>query len=133
MRIYAIVFVAGIAAACFTEAKGPPEWPKDWPSFTPELAEKGKATYKVNCAMCHGDQGDGKGPAGIAMTPPPRSFASVKEYKRGSKATQLYQTIKEGLPGTAMAPFAHISDEELKALVAYLTTFQKSASRPSRK
>ena len=52
--------------------------------LTPELLEKGKTVYTVNCMTCHGEKGDGNGPAGQYMNPKPRDFA--KEKFKGGKS-----------------------------------------------
>jgi hypothetical protein len=33
----------------------------------PAMIARGKEIYTTNCAVCHGDEGDGKGPAGLAL------------------------------------------------------------------
>ena len=121
-----LFFVLVGLTGSFTFAAAPDGWPKDWPAYNDELVAKGKAVYKVNCDTCHGPKGDGQGIAGKMLQPPPRGFADPKGFKKGAKPADLYKSIKEGLPGTAMAPFGHIPDADLKALVAYVLTFQKA-------
>jgi len=80
---------------------------------------KGAALYQANCLVCHGAELDGKGPAGAALQPPPASFKSAEFWKtRDEKSVKA--TIKNGSPGTAMMPFAHLPDADLEAIVAYL-------------
>jgi len=38
------------------------------------MIARGKETYTTRCAVCHGDQGDGKGPAGVALPLKPPDF-----------------------------------------------------------
>src|SRR2546430_16137793 len=33
----------------------------------PKMIARGKEIYATMCAVCHGDSGDGKGPAGVAL------------------------------------------------------------------
>ena len=33
----------------------------------PAMIARGKEIYTAKCAVCHGDEGDGKGPAGMAL------------------------------------------------------------------
>ena len=40
----------------------------------PVMITRGKEIYTVRCAVCHGDQGDGKGPAGLALPLKPPDF-----------------------------------------------------------
>lgn len=41
---------------------------------TPEVVEAGKKVYEKKCIHCHGEKGDGKGPAAPFLFPPPRDF-----------------------------------------------------------
>ena len=54
-------------------------------------AAAGKAKYDLFCTTCHGAGGKGDGPAGAALTPPPRDF-SVGDFK--------FDADKDGTPGT---------------------------------
>jgi mono/diheme cytochrome c family protein len=38
---------------------------------SPRLLERGKVIYQEKCAVCHGDAGDGRGPAAAALPVPP--------------------------------------------------------------
>ena len=94
------------------------------PAATPALLEKGKAVFAVNCLTCHGETGDGMGPAGQYLNPKPRNFAKDK-FKKGDKAEQIFQTITKGLDGTAMVAFAHLPEEERWALAYYVRKLGK--------
>ena len=52
-----------------TEDKGNP-----FP-LTKESVVAGRTTYETACSTCHGDQGRGDGPAGLALNPPPADLA----------------------------------------------------------
>ncbi|MEW5853624.1 MAG: cytochrome c [Myxococcota bacterium] len=100
------------------------------PQKSPELLGKGKTSFTTNCVLCHGEKGDGNGPAGAQMNPKPRDFSDVKSYKNGSKPEQIFKTLAEGIPGSAMVPFAHLSEEERWALAYYVAdTFHKPAGK----
>ena len=90
---------------------------------TPELLKKGETSYKTNCTICHGDKGDGNGVAGAALSPKPRNFATDK-FKAGTKPEQIFNTVTKGLPGTAMASFGHLSEEERWGLTYYVLKFR---------
>lgn len=92
---------------------------------SPELLEKGKASFTTNCALCHGDKGDGNGPAGAAMDPKPRNFAKDK-FKKGTKPAQVFETITKGLDGTSMAAYGHLSEEERWGLAYYVLELRKA-------
>ncbi len=98
------------------------------PAITPALIEKGKAVYTANCLTCHGEQGNGEGPAGAYMNPKPRNFTKDK-FKAGDQPQQIFKTISLGLPNTTMAGFGHLSEEDRWAATYYLiSTFRKSAA-----
>jgi mono/diheme cytochrome c family protein len=84
---------------------------------------KGKKLYVANCAVCHGDKGDGKGPSAVGLTPPPVDFTDkmmMADHTDGA----LYWAITNG--GGAMPSFSKkLSDEERWALVNQIHTFSK--------
>jgi mono/diheme cytochrome c family protein len=85
----------------------------------------GKRLYAQHCAACHGDQGDGNGPAARFLYPRPRNFGEAK-FRLASTANaiptddDLLRVITRGMPGSAMFPFGHLSDAERQSLVAYV-------------
>lgn len=115
-RILAILAAIGVSSICF----GGPA-----PKTSPQLTEKGKAAYKINCASCHGDHGDGKGPAGAALNPPPRNLAEVATFVQGSSREKVFDTITKGVPGKAMVAFGHLSEEDRWGLTDYVLEFSK--------
>jgi DMSO reductase family type II enzyme heme b subunit len=91
-------------------------------------AAAGKATYERKCAGCHGDKGDGKGPAAELLDPRPRDFTSGV-YKIRSTLNRvptdqdIFQIITAGMPGTSMPGWATLPERERWNLVAYVKTF----------
>lgn len=94
------------------------------PVITPALMEKAKASYTANCTLCHGDKGDGNGLAGAGMNPKPRNFA-VDKFKAGEKPENVFKTISDGLPNTAMTGYAFLAEDERWALASYILSFRK--------
>lgn len=83
-----------------------------------------KSTQPVACAMCHGEQGDGKGFMGAALVPPPRNFtcrAMMKDIPDG----QLFWIVKNGSPGTGMMSFAALPEEQVWQLIHYIRSLAK--------
>ena len=80
-------------------------------------AQDVSALYRARCAVCHGAEGRGDGPAGALLTPPPRDFTSgVYKFRSTPSGTlptesDVFRTISRGLPGTAMPPFADLLSE----------------------
>ena len=87
----------------------------------------GERVYLERCSACHGEHGDGNGPAAAALDPRPQNFRDAAFWKNRTTA-QLKQVVRQGKPGTLMAPFEGVlSDEEIDAVVAYLAQFRPAA------
>lgn len=89
------------------------------------LIPLGKVSYANQCATCHGEKGDGKGAVASALKPPPRNFLA-ENFKFGEKPEDVFKTITQGVPGTAMPPFSSLSEKERKALVTYILYLRKT-------
>lgn len=89
------------------------------PKKTPDLVEKGKASYQTNCAACHGDSGKGDGVAGGALQPKPRNLVSGK-FEKGTAPKQVFETLTKGLEGTSMVGYGHLPEDERWALTYYV-------------
>jgi high-affinity iron transporter len=80
---------------------------------------KGKELYVRLCSVCHGDQGKGDGPAGPMLKPPPADLTSSKV--KGAADAELFQTVQNGKPSTAMVAFkGQLSDQQIHDVVAYI-------------
>ncbi len=88
------------------------------PPLSVQLIEKGEAAYGTNCLACHGATGEGNGPLAFSQKPPPRNF-KTDPFKAGDSVEQIYFTITNGLPQTAMVGWPKLSDDERWGL-AYL-------------
>jgi mono/diheme cytochrome c family protein len=86
----------------------------------------GKRVYDLHCAACHGDTGDGLGPASIWLFPKPRDFSAglfkIQSTPAGTLPSDedLFQTITEGMPGSSMPSFTYLSEEERWDVVSYV-------------
>ena len=91
-------------------------------------AAAGKSVYERKCALCHGEKGDGKGPAAELLSPRPRDFTSgiYKIRTMANKAPSdqdLFKIVTDGMPGTSMPPWAVLPEKDRWSLVAYIKTF----------
>lgn len=86
---------------------------------SPELVAAGKSEYAIQCQSCHGPEGKGNGPAGLALNPRPRNFTVPDGWKTGYKITDIYHTLSEGL-GAVMPAFDVLSPEKRFALAHYV-------------
>jgi mono/diheme cytochrome c family protein len=93
-----------------------------------EVAAYGAKVYSTNCAMCHGSQGKGDGPAGGSLNPPPRNLVEGK-WKKGGDSVALFTTIASGLPGTSMASFSHIPVKDRWALVQFVRSITQNKEK----
>jgi alcohol dehydrogenase (cytochrome c) len=82
----------------------------------PAAIAAGQQLYNQTCQSCHGPAGQGdRGPAlNTSMLP------------HGSEDADLFHTIRTGLPGTQMPPFAGLTDTQTWRLVSYLHSLQRA-------
>jgi mono/diheme cytochrome c family protein len=98
---------------------------------SPELVNKGRELFKANCTTCHGDNGQGDGPSASMLNPKPRNFHSLNSWKNGSKVTQIYKTLEEGIPGGGMASYNYMPPEDRFALIHFIRTFANNQPNDS--
>ncbi|HEX8213947.1 MAG TPA: cytochrome c/FTR1 family iron permease [Allosphingosinicella sp.] len=91
------------------------------PANAPDMS-RAPALYAQNCASCHAAAGDAKSPLAAGMDPPPIAFTDRARAQERS-IFALYQVIEQGLEGTAMQSFAHLSAEEKWALAFHAGRF----------
>lgn len=95
-----------------------------------ELVEKGKTLFQTSCASCHGETGQGNGPGGVALNPPPRNFTSADGWKNSPLISGIYKTLEEGIPGSGMISYNFLTPEDRFALAHYIReTFLKNAPK----
>ena len=96
---------------------------------TPDNIEKGKGLFqgKAFCATCHGR--DGRGMADIAGLRGilPRNFTD-QAWQAVRADGELFWILKNGSPGTDMAPFIPLvlTEEEAWQVLLYVRSFRKS-------
>ena len=95
------------------------------PKATPELIARGKSLYAVWCVACHGESGAGDGPTAQTLIPRPRNFRTQK-FKQGSRVGDIFNTLLNGVPGSAMVPYKNLSDEDRWALAYHVAELRRS-------
>lgn len=93
---------------------------------------KGKEVFLQNCVTCHGTNGEGDGPAAVALNPKPRNFVK-DEFKAGSKPEQIFKTVTDGLPGTLMVSYKHLPEADRKAVAAYVAQMHQGSKPKGKK
>jgi cytochrome c oxidase cbb3-type subunit 2 len=101
----------------------------------------GKAVYDRRCVECHGERGQGDGPAAHLLLPHPRDFTlgryKIRSTETGSLPTDadLVRSVRKGLYGSAMPAWETIiPDADIQDVVRYIKTFSPrfatEAARP---
>jgi mono/diheme cytochrome c family protein len=107
-RIIMFATVVAVMAACRTPAAD------------------AKDTYDQHCAKCHG--ADGKGDTKMGKRLGARDYTDPK-IQADLKDDEAIKVIKEGLKdkdgNVLMKPTEGVSDDDSKALVAYMRAFKK--------
>lgn len=85
------------------------------------LSADGKMLYTINCASCHGADGQGDGPRAAGLNPPPRNY-KTETFKFGNDVAALYNTLEKGSPGTSMPSFSLLPPRDVWAMVHYVRT-----------
>jgi putative heme-binding domain-containing protein len=87
-----------------------------------KIAKLGEFEFRANCAFCHGlgARGGGRGPD-LTRTP----------KKHGDSDTEIFNTINNGVPGTAMPPNGAtqqgvgMTEQEIWQVVTYIRSVEK--------
>ena len=128
---HAFSFTLGLAALVFTALNLDAQ--PTAPSST-----IGKSVYGQHCAACHGELGDGNGPASVWLYPKPRNFSAglfkIKSTPGQSLPTDedLLRSVTRGLPGSSMPSFSYLNDQERRDVVVYvkqLTAYTNAAGQ----
>jgi cytochrome c oxidase cbb3-type subunit I/II len=94
-----------------------------------EDRQLGEKIYLENCAACHGQKGDGKGPEANRLQTKPRDFTTGNYKFRSTLSGSLpldqdiFRTISRGVRSTSMLAQLHLPENERWAVTEYLKTF----------
>ncbi len=96
----------------------------------------GEKLYALNCATCHGKNGDGKGVAAAFLFPKPRDFRAgrfrlVSTSNNVPTRDDLHAVLLRGMPGSSMPPWKHLEQKEREALVDEVLRLRKEGARES--
>ena len=134
MKRFSLIFILSMLFLFSSFSQILAQAPK-MPKKTPELLSRAKKLYEQNCGLCHGANGDGKGPAGVALKPPPRTFnipLNQWTYSKGD-LNKVFDIITKGIPNTAMVKWDQLSEQERWALVYTVVGFAGPKAPPKKK
>ena len=85
----------------------------------------GEVVFRVRCAVCHGAEGRGDGPAAARLRRPPADFSQKQPGPERVRAVLLH-----GVPGTAMTPMQqNLSESDRDALVLFVRSLYEDGPR----
>lgn len=124
MLLAFLALAIGLPGAVFAEPEAqPPDAVKT------DKLELGKKVYFKRCVWCHGVEGGGDGPSADRLFTRPRNFIQgtfkIRHTDSGELPLEqnLIDTVKNGLPGSAMPAWGEfLSDEEIVSVVQFVKT-----------
>jgi mono/diheme cytochrome c family protein len=97
---------------------------------TAESQAKAKGLYKIDCAMCHGDNGNGKTDLATSMEltlddwTDPKTLANKEDW-------MLFNVIRNGKDKMPPESDGRANDTEVWNLIIYIRSFSKPQSAPA--
>jgi len=92
---------------------------------TPAAREKAKKVYAMDCAACHGDNGNGKTDLATSMNVTLDDWTDPKTI--AAKSDQdLFTAIRKGTDKMPAEDASRAKDDEVWALVVYIRNFSKN-------
>jgi mono/diheme cytochrome c family protein len=105
----------------------------------PDLASdphlgRGAMVYSQYCQTCHGAEADGNGPASTVLDPAPRNFKMGKyrlitAVNGNASRADIIHTIRNGMPGTSMPAWMHLSNDDVEAVTDYVLAITRDSLR----
>ncbi len=104
----------------------------------PPSAARGEEVYLKACSACHGENGNGRGPAALYLSPLPRNFTTGMFKFRSTPSGELptdqdlMRTVENGISGTQMPAWnGMLSLQERLDVIAYLKLFSEDFQNPA--
>jgi mono/diheme cytochrome c family protein len=80
--------------------------------YTTENIEQGRHFFEINCAVCHGREGEGTGTrAGTMIEAKPRMLTNL-DWVQSRDDLRLLRSIKYGVAGTGMTPWGDFTSAQ---------------------
>lgn len=117
---FLIFFSSWQVVSMFVAKSYPTEHKPNPVPVSAEAIALGERLFLQNCAMCHGEGGQGNGPLRETMWPPP---SDLTIYTSWHSDGELYWFITKGVSGTDMPAFERtLTDEERWSIIHFLRT-----------
>jgi cbb3-type cytochrome oxidase cytochrome c subunit len=111
----------GAVVAGFSAARQDPPLPEN-------LSEIGARVYAANCVQCHGERGDGRGPAAAELLMAPTNFRQQRP-----SLDQSLRALRNGVDGTQMAPWtSRLDAAEILAVAHHVRGYFEAAQGTGR-
>lgn len=91
---------------------------------TPESQARAKKIYGYDCALCHGESGDGKGEAAVDMKLTMRNYTDPEALK-GLTDGELFYIIRHGKGGMPAEDPGRAKDEDVWNMVVLVRSFAR--------
>jgi putative heme-binding domain-containing protein len=112
-----LVLTCSIAALTIAVAAQQSDTTRNPLGADPTAAAAGQRLYDQGCAGCHAAAGLGSD----------RAPALTGRFAHGSEDGDLFHSIREGVPGTAMTPHRELNDQQTWQLVSYIRSLAGTA------
>jgi len=105
---------AALSAGVLLSGQPPSDSTRNPLATNPTAVADGRRVYNQTCQSCHG--AGGQGDRGPALT--------TTRLVHGNDDADVFHSIRAGVPGTQMPPFAGLSDQQIWQLVSYIRSLQ---------
>lgn len=89
-----------------------------------------KEIYKIDCAICHGANGDGKTDLAVSLAVPMGDFTDPKVLQ-GKTDQELFDLIRKGKDPMPPEQSNRAKDAEIHALIQYIRGMSKGQAAPA--
>lgn len=128
LLLTAVVFLV-LGAAAPSQA-APQEGSSSKTSKAAGPSARVKELYKMDCALCHNDNGDGKTDLAKGMQITLTDLADPKTLE-GKTDDQLFDLIRKGKDKMPGEDASRAKNDEVKGLIEYIRSFSKNAPAPT--
>jgi mono/diheme cytochrome c family protein len=84
-----------------------------------EARDRGRSVFLMNCAICHGDHGDGIGARREGLIGQPRDFTNAM-WRASTSPQRVVYAIREGRAQTSMPAWPTLTDDQVWDVTAYV-------------